>query len=92
MSETFVATPESEINSEKAFWDGILNSFDALSDVAPDDIDLFGEIDNLRFDDQEDALMKLFNYTVMVSVDEGTSSKLEAVTTLLRENGIIETE
>lgn len=83
-------TPETE-TQERRFWDSLLNAFDSLTDVT-DDLDLFGEIEDLREDTQEDALTKLYNYTLMVSVEDGQSSKLEAVYTLLSENELIELE
>jgi hypothetical protein len=89
VSEFAPRVAEAETTPERVFWTDILNAFDTLTDVT-DELDLHGEVEDLRDDTEEDALMKLYNYALMVSVDEGTSSKLEAVYALLRENNLIE--
>ena len=90
MGEFVPRTPENE-TQERRFWDSLLNAFDSLTDVTSD-LDLFDEIKDLKEDTQEDALTKLYNYTLMVSVEDGQSSKLEAVYALLSENELIENE
>ena len=61
MTEFISRIPEIETTPERLFWDGILNAFDTLSDVT-EELDLFSEIGDLRADDQEGALTKLYNY------------------------------
>lgn len=89
MSEFISKTQETETTPERYDWDNLLNAFDTLTDVT-DELDLFSEVQDLRDDTYEDALTKLYNYTLMISVEDGESSKLEAVYALLRENNLIE--
>lgn len=89
MGEFIPEISEIDTTPERYFWDSLLNAFDTLTDVT-DELDLFSEIQDLRDDTQEDALTKLYNYTLMISVEDGQSSELEAVYALLRENNLIE--
>ena len=88
MSEFIPATPDGESESRQT-WDRIIHCLYVLSELS-NAIDLFEELEALRDETEEDALMVIFNYWINISTLEGESNDLQWVTDLLIENGLIE--
>lgn len=89
MSELIPLTLENETTPERFAWDNVLRALDKLSDI-DDSFGLFETIEELRDEDLEDALMRVFNYAVAIDVPEGQSSKLDRVMQMLEDYGLIE--
>jgi hypothetical protein len=51
---------------------------------------LHAELEELKDEDQEDALTRLFNYSLMITTPEGASNDLQVVEDFLKANGLIE--
>jgi len=87
-------TTEKETTSERFFWDSVLRCMEALAKVCEGDedlaFDLHAELEELKDEDQEDALTRVLNYSVMITTPEGASNDLQVVEDFLKANGLIE--
>lgn len=91
MGEFIPTTPENETTPERFFWDNILRAVAELSDL-DDELDAYETIEGLRNETEEDALMLVYNYAVMIEVPEGASSTLEGIEQLMRVYNLFEDE
>lgn len=90
MSERIIPiTPEHETTEERFFWDQVINALSVLSEHS-NEVDVFADIEDLRGEYQEDALMYLFSYYISIDTPEGETDSLAGVETFLAEYGFIE--
>lgn len=89
MSEFVPITPETETSAERFNWDNILRALAALSDLS-EEIDLYETIDSLHDETEEDAVMLIYNYAVMIEVPEEESSDLQEIEELMQRYELIE--
>lgn len=90
MNEFIPLTPESE-SEDRQNWDRIIRCLHTLSELN-DEIDLFEELEALRDETDEDALMVIFSHWLAATVPENHSSDLSGVMSLLEESGLIESQ
>lgn len=89
MSEFVPITPETETSAERFNWDNILRALATLSDLS-EEIDLYETIDSLHDETEEDAVMLIYNYAVMIEVPEEESSDLQEIEELMQRYELIE--
>lgn len=89
MSEFVPITPEAETSAERFNWDNILRALATLSDIS-EEIDLYETIDSLHDETEEDAVMLIYNYAVMIEVPEEESSELKEIEELMQRYELIE--
>lgn len=101
MAEIFTSTPENEGMAERLFWDKVIEAVAMLSEASRMLVEQgedFGEVDfvetleSLKEETEEDALMLLFNYVVMLSAAKGQPVDLSEVEAFLAENGLVDIE
>lgn len=99
MAEIIPSALENEKTAERAFWDKVIKAVVLLAEAAEILIkqgEDFGEVnfnetmESLRAETDEDALMLLYNYVVMLSVGERQPIELDEVAAFLAEMGLVE--
>ncbi|HJP81776.1 MAG TPA: hypothetical protein VJ841_05260 [Candidatus Saccharimonadales bacterium] len=99
MSEIIPFAPENETTAERVFWDKVIRAVALISEASEILVEQgedFGEVDfaetieSLKDETEEDALMLLFNYVVMLSAGEKQPVELDEVNDFLAETGLVE--
>jgi predicted ThiF/HesA family dinucleotide-utilizing enzyme len=99
MSEVIPIISENETTAERVFWDRVIRAVALVveaSEVLVEQGEDFGKVDfaetveSLRDETEEDALMLLYNYVVMLSVGAGQPVELDEIHDFLAEMGLVE--
>ncbi|MBI3889552.1 hypothetical protein HY312_03190 [Candidatus Saccharibacteria bacterium] len=91
MSESIAIsyTPESKTTPERYFWDSFIGALNGLAHMSSE-IDMRETL--LEFEDEieEDAVMLIYNYYIMICGEAGESTELDRVEAFLVHSGILE--
>lgn len=91
MSESIAIsyTPEKETTAERYFWDSFIGALNGLAHMSSE-IDMRETL--LEFEDEaeEDAIMLIYNYYIMIHSGVGGSVELDRVEAFLIHSGLLE--